>query len=319
MLWFYILVFIVSCALLIVAGKWLVDALSRLAAVLKLKEFVVAFFIMAIGTTIPNLIVGIVSALNGVPELSFGDVVGSNIFDLTVVMGLAALISKAGLSSNSKTVQGSSVFSIMIAILPLILILDGNLSRIDGVLLLLGFVVYSVWLFGKKERFVKVYDKSPEKINLGLLCKNAGVIFLGAILLLAGGAGVVRSASFFSQYLNLPLELIGMFIVAIGTCLPETFFCLHAARKSQDWLILGNLMGNVVITATLVLGTVALISPINIGNISSFAVARFFLLVSAVLFFFFIKTSQKITKKEGLLLASLYLAFIFAEIIANMV
>ncbi|MDO8601133.1 MAG: sodium:calcium antiporter [bacterium] len=319
MLWLYILVFIVSCFLLIIAGKWLVDALSRIAMILKLKEFVVAFFIMAIGTTIPNLMVGVVSALSGVPELSFGDVVGSNIFDLAVVMGLAALISKSGLSSNSRTVQGSSVFSIIIAVLPLILVFDGNLSRIDGVLLLLGFVVYSIWLFGKKERFTKTYEGSPKKINFKLLLEDMGIIFGGILLLLAGGWGVVKSATFFAQDLNLPLGLIGMFVVAIGTCLPETFFCLHAARKSQDWLILGNLMGNVVITATLVLGIVVLIHPINIENISSFAVARFFLLAAAILFFIFIKTSQKITKKEGLLLVSLYFVFIITEIIVNII
>ncbi|MBI2038539.1 MAG: sodium:calcium antiporter [Candidatus Nealsonbacteria bacterium] len=317
MLWLYILFFLISCFLLILSGKWLIDALSRVAMILKLKEFVVAFFIMAVGTTIPNLIVGVVSALNGVPELSFGDVVGSNIFDLSLVMGLTALISKAGLSSNSRTVQGSSVFSIIIAVLPLILVLDGSLSRIDGVLLLLGFVIYGVWLFGKKERFTKVYDDSPSRINLNLLLKDAGIILVGIVLLFMGGQGVVKSATFFAQDLNLPIGLIGMFIVAIGTCLPETFFCLHAARKSQDWLILGNLMGNVVITATLVLGIVALIQPINIGSISYFAIARFFLLAAALFFFFFIKTSRKITKKEGLLLVGLYFAFIFTEIIVN--
>ncbi|OGZ23295.1 MAG: hypothetical protein A3A08_00710 [Candidatus Nealsonbacteria bacterium RIFCSPLOWO2_01_FULL_41_9] len=317
MFWLYILFFLISCFLLIISGKWLIDAMSSIATILKLKEFVVAFFIVAIGTSIPNLVVGVVSALNGVPELSFGDVVGANIFDLSLVMGLTALISKAGLSSNSKTVQGSSIFSIIIAVLPLILVLDGSLSRIDGVLLLLGFIIYSVWLFGKKERFTKIYDSSPKRINLSLLFKNIRIIAFGMILLLAGGQGVVKSATFFAQNLNMPIGLIGMFVVAIGTCLPETFFCLHAARKNQDWLILGNLMGNVVITATLVLGIVALISPINVGNISSFAVARFFLLAAAVLFFLFIKTSQKITKKEGLLLASLYFAFIIAEIIVS--
>lgn len=315
--WLYVLVFIVSCFLLIIAGKWLVDALSRIAMILKLKEFVVAFFIMAVGTTIPNLIVGIVSALNGVPELSFGDVVGANIFDLAMVMGLAALVSKEGLLSHSKTVQGSSIFVMIIAILPLILVFDGNLSRTDGISLLLAFAVYSGWLFSKKERFTKTYDDAPKKINWSIFFRDVGILFAGIILLLAGGEGVVKSAIFFSQSMNLPLGLIGMFVVAIGTCMPETFFCLHAARKGQDWMILGNIMGNVVITATLVLGTVSLIRPIYIGNISYFTIARLFLLVAAVFFFVFLKTDHKITKKEGLLLVGLYFAFIFAEIIVN--
>lgn len=317
MLWLNISIFAVSCSLLIIAGKWLVDALSNIAVVLRLKEFVVAFFIMAVGTTIPNLIVGIVSALNGVPELSFGDVVGANIFDLSVVMGLAALVSREGLWCRSKTVHGSSIFSMVIAVLPLILVLDGSLSRIDGILLLLAFVVYSSWLFSKKERFAKTYDNSPDKTNWGAFLKDAGIVFAGIILLLAGGQGVVKSATFFAQDLNLSIGLIGMFVVAIGTCMPEAFFCLQAAKKGQDWMILGNLMGNVVITATLILGTVALIQPINVGNISYFAVARFFLLIAAVFFFIFLKTDHKITRKEGLILVSLYFVFILAEIIVN--
>lgn len=200
---------------------------------------------------------------------------------------------------------------------PLLLVLDGTLSRADGVLLLLSFAIYSGWLFSKRERFTKIYDNSPGKIRLNLLFKDMGIIILGAILLLAGGAGVVKSSIFFAQELNLPLVLIGMFIVAVGTCLPEAFFCLHAARKGQDWMIFGNLMGNVIITATLVLGTVSLIQPINVLNISYFAVARFFLLATVMFFFIFLRTGHKITRKEGLLLVSLYFVFIITEIIVN--
>lgn len=313
----YILIFIASCLLLTLAGKWLVDALSRIALVLSLKEFVVAFFIMSIGTSIPNLMIGVVSALNKVPELSFGDVVGANIFDLSIVIGLAALVSKAGLSSQSRTVQGSSAFTIIIAILPLLLIFDGFLSRADGVLLLLSFIIYTFWLFSKKERFTKTYDNVPEKISFKKFIRDIGIVVLGIILLLLGGNGIVKSATFFSQTLDIPLGLIGIFIVGIGTCLPETFFALHAARKGQDWMILGNLMGSVVITATLILGVVALIQPIKVGDISYFAVARIFLLAAAIFFFIFLKTGHKITKKEGMVLIFVYIAFLIVEILTK--
>lgn len=317
MLWFYILIFIISCLILAFAGKWLVDALSRIALFLSLKEFVVAFFIVAFGTTLPNLIIGVTSALNNIPELSFGDVVGSNIFDLSIVIGLAALVSRAGLSCQSRTVQGSSVFTIIITLLPLLLIFDHNLSRADGLLLILSFVIYASWLFSKKERFTKTYDDSSEKISFKKFVRDTAIVFVGIILLLLGGQGIVKSATFFSTALNLPLGLIGMFIVAIGTSLPETFFSIHAARKSQDWMILGNLMGSVVITATLVLGVVALIQPIQIDDFSPFAIARAFLLCSAILFFVFLKTGRVITKKEGLFLIGVYIAFLIVEVLAK--
>ena len=96
MLWLYILIFLFSCFLLTLSSKWLVNTLSRIALFLKLKEFVVGFFIMAFAASLPNFFVGIIAALNKIPELSFGDVIGGNILDLSLVIGLAALLSKRG-------------------------------------------------------------------------------------------------------------------------------------------------------------------------------------------------------------------------------
>ncbi len=315
MLSFNILIFIGSCLILTFVGKWLVDALSRIGRFLRLKEFVLAFFIIAFGTTLPNLIIGVISALNKIPELSFGDVIGSNIFDISLVVGLAALVSRAGLSSESRTVQGSAIFTVIIALLPLFLIFDGTLSRTDGLLLLLSFVAYTVWLFSKRDRFTKIYDDSVEHPTSKIFIKDSFIILAGLVLLLVGGQGVVKSATFFYQQFNFPLGLIGMFIVAVGTCLPETFFSLHAARRGQDWMILGNQMGNVAITSTFILGIVSLIEPIKINDFSPFAIARFFLIVGVLFFFFFLKSNQKITKKEGFFLIGTYIAFLIVEIL----
>lgn len=306
-----------SFLLLALAGKWLIDAMSRIGVCLKLKEFVLAFFVVGIGATMPNLIVGIVAALHKIPELSFGDVVGSNIFDISIVVGLAALISRGGLSANSRTVQGSAIFMVAISLLPLFLIFDGTLSRIDGILLLLGFGIYAFWLFSKKDRFTKVYEDRPQRFSKKEIIKDALIIFTGLILLLVGGQGVVQSATFLYQTFNLPLGLIGIFIVAIGTCMPETFFSLHAARRGQDWMILGNQMGNVAITSTFILGIVSLITPIRITDFSPFIIARIFLIIAVLSFFLFARTGQKITKKEGLILVAVYVAFLIVEILTK--
>ncbi len=314
---FQIFILVGSFLLLALAGKWMIEAMSRIGVCLKLKEFVLAFFVVGIGATMPNLIIGVVSALNGIPELSFGDVVGSNIFDISIVVGLAALISRGGLSSNSRTVQGSAIFMMIIALLPLFFILDGNLSRVDGSMLLVGFAVYIIWLFSKKDRFTKVYENGPLHFSKKEIIKDAFVIFTGLILLLLGGQGVVYSATFLYKTFNLPLGLIGIFIVAIGTCLPETFFSLQAARKGHDWMILGNQMGNVAITSTFILGIVSLITPIKIVDFSPFAIARIFLIIAVISFFLFARTGQKITKKEGLILIGTYVAFLIVEILTK--
>jgi len=282
---------------------------------LKLKEFVVSFFLMAFAASLPNLFVGITSALNKIPELSFGDVLGNNLVDLSLVIGLAALLSRGGLSTQSRTVQGSSLFSIFIGILPLFLISDSYLSRSDGLLLILGFIIYIIWLFSKKERFIKIYDHAPTYINLKNFIKDLALMFLCAVLLLLSAKGVVESAIFFSKILGLSLGLIGLFITGLGGAAPETIFSIRAARKGQDWMVLGDLLGGVVTCATLVLGVTALIFPIKIIDFSLFAIARIFLIISAVFFFFFVRTGQKITKKEALVLLLIYFLFLAIEII----
>ena len=142
-------------------------------------------------------------------------------------------------------------------------------------------------------------------------------MILSIVLLLVGAKGIVSSASVFSTVLNLPIGLIGLFIVGLGNALPETFFSIQAARKGQDWMILGDLMGGVVMTATLVLGVVALISPIKIADFSPFAIARIFLIISALFFLFFVRTGRKITRKEALFLLLIYIAFVATEILTR--
>jgi len=213
-----------------------------------------------------------------------------------------------------------SFFSLLLGrgyfLLPIVLILDGTLSRVDGILLLLSFVIYISWLFSKKERFTKVYD-GREIINPLSFLKDIGIILIGLIMILIGGQGIVKAADFFSKELHLSLGLIGIFLVAIGTCLPETFFSLQAARKNHDWMILGDLMGNVVITATMVLGVVSLIQPIVIADFSPFIITRLFMIVAALSFWLFLRTGHKITRWEGVSLILIYVVFLLVEILTK--
>jgi len=310
----YILIFITSFFLLVLSSKWLINALIKLAKFLGWKEFVVAFFTMAMAGAIPNLSVGLSSIFHKVPQLSFAEIVGGNITDLTVAVALAALISKRGLTLASQTVQGSAIFTLIVAILPLLLIADGELSKIDGLLLILAFFVYIFWLFNKEDRFSKIYNRIKKPLGLKTAFQNIG-IFIGAIiLLLLAAEGIVMSATFFSTSLNLPIVLIGVLIVGLGNALPEIFFSIQAAKRGKDWLVVGNIMGSVIIPATLVLGIVAFFSPIKIIDFSPFAIGRFFLIFSAMFFLIFIRTNKKITKKEAVLLLLIYLFFILAEI-----
>lgn len=314
MIFSQILIFIISFIVLSFSGRWLIESLKRISEFLGWKEFVVAFFITAFSVSLPNFFVGIISALNKVPELSFGDIIGGNVAELAFLGGLAALISKKGLSANSRTVQGSSIFAIITALLPLLLGADGNISRIDGILLILAFVLYVAWLFNKKERFEKVYDEIKGRITVEFVFKTTITLIISVFLLLLSAQGIVKSALFFADYLKIPLILVGILIISLCNSLPDLSFVIQTARKSDDWLLLGDLIGGTIITATLVLGIVSLISPIKITEITSVIIGRIFLIISALFFLFFIRTEKRITKKEGVILLVIYALFIIVEI-----
>ena len=313
---FYIFIFIISILFLILSSGWLVKSLTKIAQFLGWREFVFALFAMAFAGSLPNLFVGLNSIVKGVPSLSLGDILGGNIVDLTIVVGLAAIISKNGLTIKSRTVQGTAVFTLLVALLPLFLIHDRFLSRLDGIILISVFIIYVFWLFSKEERFTRVFDENEKRTGLKEALKNLGILICSLVLLLLSSEGIVRSSMFFAETLNLPLVFIGLLIVGLGNALPETFFSIQAARKGDDWMVVGSIMGAVISAATLILGIIALLSPIKLVDldVSRLAIARIFLIISAASFLLFIRSGHRITKKEGIYFLIIYLLFVLVQL-----
>jgi cation:H+ antiporter len=312
---FHILLFLISSSAFYLFGDLIIENLIKTCRVLRWKEFVISFLAIALPVSLPNLLVGILAALKKIPELSLGDVAGGNIVDLTLAVAVAILFGKKELELESRLVRQSSIFVTFAAILPLVLILDGTLSRADGLSLLLFLIFYFMWFFSEKEKFEKDYEKLEVvfKKETEFVFKNLGKVFLGILLLLFAAQGIITSAQFFSKYLNLPLVLIGILIVGLGNALPETYLSVISARKNQGWMVLGNLMGSVIFCSTLVLGVVSIISPIEISKISHFETARIFLILSSLFFFIFLRTKRKITEKEALFLLFIYISFLIIE------
>lgn len=317
---FYILLFFASCGILFLSGSLILNSLLRVSKFLGWREFVVAFFLVAFANTIPNLFVGISSIIHRIPQLSFGDVVGGDVVDLTLVLALAAFFSKKAIPAESKLVQHTAIFTMVIAILPLILVWDKALTRGDGIILLTAFFFYVLWLFSKKERFTKAYDNIddgniPPIKKFQNFFKDLLKMLFGLGALLVAAEGIVRSASHFSVALNLPVSLIGILVVGLGNALPETYFTVISARRGETWAILGDLMGAIIAPATLVLGLVAIFSPMRNIDFSPFAIARLFMVLSSVVFCIFVKTEKRVTKKEGIILIGIYIAFVVSEIL----
>ncbi|MEK7658600.1 MAG: hypothetical protein AAB352_01925 [Patescibacteria group bacterium] len=317
MAWYFVVfIFLFSCFILSWLSSRLVKSLVDIAKYLHWREFIIAFFVMAFAASLPNLFVDLNAALQGMPQLAFGDILGGNLVDLTLVLAIAVFFSKKGLSAKSDMVQKSAIFTTVIAVLPLLLIFDSKLDRIDGVILILAFGFYSFWLFSKEERFKKTYSGKQSSPIRGFksFLKNLLEIVILLVLLLLSSFAVVESAQYFSANLGISLSLVGILIVGLGNCFPETYFSIISARKEENWLVLGDLMGSVIVCATLVLGIIAIVAPFEIKDFSPFLIARIFLIIAAVFSLLFIKSDKKITKKEGLFLLFIYIVFLLTEI-----
>lgn len=309
----YIFIFILSCAVFYFTGNWIVAGVAKISYRFGWREFALAFLVMAFTASLPNFFVGITSALRGVPELSFGDVIGGNLVALTVAAPLALMFSiKKEIVAASRTVQWSLFFVLGAALLPSILVFNGTLGRFDGVILILFFFTYIFWLFRKRERFMldRKEKLNTDVVNSDLDRKDILKIVAGLFLIVFAAQGIVTSATYFAEGFGLSLLLIGVLIVGVGNALPQIYFATSASYKGDNWMLLGSIMGSVVIPATLVLGIVSLINPISVDNVDIAMAGRVFLVLASVIFFFSLKTSQKLVIQEAFLLLSVYGLFL---------
>lgn len=314
MFWIYgIATLIASAALLYISGELLVRGLVRLSRHFKVTEFFVAFFVMAFAATLPNIFVGVTSALQGIPELSFGDIMGNNLIALTLAVALGVFFSpKHELPLENHTIQDTTFLTSIAAILPLILISDGMISRSDGMVLLLFFFGYVYWMFTKRDRFTRVFGEEHHPLPRSKVMYQIMRLLIGITLLSIAAQGVVYGATLIANGLGVSLLLVGMLVVAFGGALPEIYFTVISARRGETGLIIGNLMGSVIIPATLVLGLVAIINPIQNDLLAFSTTARIFLIIVAVFFLYVSQTKNVITRKEGTVLLLGYLLFILS-------
>ncbi|XOB42397.1 MAG: sodium:calcium antiporter [Candidatus Nealsonbacteria bacterium] len=314
MTWIYILIFIISSYILVRSGMWVVKALIRIAQFLKLREFIVASFLMAFATSLPELFVGITSAISGKPELPFGVIIGSNIVALTVMVALGALLGK-NLYIKGKILQKSALYAALSSLLPLLLILDGMFSRKDGMILLVALVFYFAQLIAREEKFRKVFNNQFKGWHhFKIFVKDMFIFLIGAVMLLLSAEGIVFSASKLAETFNLSLMIIGVSLVALGTSLPEIAFEIRAIKMGHKTMILGDIMGSIVINATLVLGLVGMISPFTITDFSPYLIGAVFTLIACLFFIKFVRSERKVTAIEALFLLGIYVLFIIAEL-----
>lgn len=320
MLWPYLFLLLLFSFLLIKATDILVVNLKGFSRVTGLGQFAVATFLLALATSLPELFVGITSALEGAPNLSLGNVIGSNIANLSLVIGGAALVGGT-VGVHGLFLKRDVFYAFLAGSAPMVLLFDKNLSRVDGLILLALYGFYNFWVFTERHR--RIIARRDEEVGfvrrLIRRINHRGTktelawIFLGVALLLFSADMLVRIAKQIAFALNMPLLLIGLLLVAVGTSLPELAFELKAVREKEPGMVFGDLLGSIVANGTLVIGVTSLISPIRIQAFDEYLLATIAFVLMFGLFYLFIRTKKKLERWEGAVLLGVYLLFILLE------
>ncbi len=313
MIFLYIALFLISVLVLVKSGSVAVQKLVAISRYLRISEYVLAFVLMALATSLPEFFVGINSALAKAPVLSLGNIIGSNIVNLSLVLGVVVIFAK-GIRIKSKIAKRDAWIVFFISILPLLLLIDKKLSQADGIILLLVFVWYLRHILKDKEAFRKRMDHMVRTIEeFWKFSKNLLIFILAIAILLISSWGIVKTATLIAQGFELPLILIGLILVAIGTSLPELVFGIKAVITKHEGMNLGNLIGSTVMNSTFILGITAIIYPIKIENFNLILTAGLFMVFVIFIANFFIATREKISWKEGIILVGLYAVFLVLE------
>lgn len=308
-----ILLLILGLTLILVGANWLVDGSTSIARKTGMSEFVIGLTIVGIGTSTPEMVVSFIAAFQGQSEIALGNVIGSNIFNILMILGVTTLISPITMSKENR-VKDIPLNILVTGGLLIIWLLHSvlgvgmnEISRAEGGLMLAVFAAY-LWMMFRSGNSSE--EEAPEEGSKTYSTWLSLLMIIGGLaLLIGGGKFFVNSATAIAQYLNLSEKFIAITIMAAGTSLPELATCIVAARKGRNQMALGNVIGSNIANILLIVGGAALISPLSLASIEwvDFAVmmvASIVLLVSA----YTIKR-DRIDRREGLIFILIEVAY----------
>ena len=306
-----VVLLLVGFVFLIKGSDFFVDGSSSIASLLKIPTIIVGLTIVAFGTSAPEAAVSITSSLTGNNAMAVSNVIGSNLFNILMVIGIAALL--GDLLMEKSVLNKDLPFLVGITILFTVFIFIGwNISNIEGIILLLILIAYVIYLVksAKKSENANLVEKP--KLSLP---KSIIFIIVGLAGIILGGDLVVNSASDIAIALGMSETLVGLTIVAIGTSLPELVTSLTALKKGENQLVIGNVIGSNIFNILFVLGASTAINTIPIK--SDMIIDVLFMVAVTVLCFIFGKTQDKYDKKEGIVLVALFIIYMAFAILRN--
>ncbi len=301
------IILLLSIAALWQGAVWVVDSASHIAQRLGVSELVIGLTIVAFGTSAPEFAVTLTAAFQGQPNLSVGNVVGSNVFNIGFILGSVAII--RAVKTSSKLVYRDGMILIVMSVLLLVFLWDLTLIRWEGFVLLLLLAAYLLFLFIKKETL-------EEEVPLGEfhwydILKLIG----GLVLILSGGHYLVESASGLARHFGISEWVIAVTIVAAGTSTPELATSFVAAVKGKHGLSAGNLIGSNLFNLLGVLGLAAFLNPLHV-DAAAFR-DLFVLLGLVIIVVAMMRTGWKISRGEGIILVLLNLLWLIRVFYSN--
>jgi len=266
------------------------------------------FILLSVTTSLPELSVSTVAATLGEGGLSVGNVLGSNIANITIIIGLAIFFSKTEVLVKGQSQKELVQFLFLSSIIPLFIVQRGSLDTVLGIVLLILFIYFSVNISRKTEKtetIEPVHKKDTAMVGLKFLVGAALIIVLSKFL--------VDSSVDIAEFIGLPPSIIGATIVGLGTSLPELATTIQALKKKLFGMALGNLLGSCITNITLILGVSSLISfsPVNVLAVQSI---MFYVLLSSLSVWYMVGASERIGKKEALFLCAVYILFILQQV-----
>ena len=302
-LWFQFVLIIAGVVLVLWGADRLTDGAVALAERMQIPQIVIGLTIVALGTSAPEFCVSLVSALKGTADLAVGNVVGSNIFNAMLIVGVAAMV--APMTILPSTVRKDVPVALLASVaLTVMVLMDGDLSRVDAALLFVGFLAFMwVTLRGAKgSHAIEQEQAAPRGYSV---LKSVGLLVLGLACLVVGSNIFVDGATSVAQTLGVSEAVIGLTIVAGGTSLPELATSVVAARKGNSGIAIGNVLGSNVLNILLILGAAGLICPMQVQGITLVDFAM--MTISVLLLWLFSYTKLTVARWEGAVLTAIFL------------
>ena len=296
---------VIGVLFLYFGAEYLVRGGSSIALIAGIKKIVIGLTIVSFGTSLPEFIVSFFSALKKVDSVCVGNVVGSNVINILLVLGIASVVRP--IKSSGRVMSLDMPFLIFLSLVFSFLCIDGLLSRVDGAILFLLFVAYLWYILkkGKKESF----NGLKEGRERGSVLKYTLFTVGGLIGLVVGGHLTVRGAVIVAKSFGIPELFIGLTVVALGTSLPELFTSVVAMIKKEEEISLGNIIGSNLFNLAFILGFISIFNPLIIEQ----EVIRFnniFMVGVTFLLSLFLYTGKKISRGEGMIFIALYVLFV---------